>query len=96
MAGTHVWAGQAGDGVLRTPADCAAIVVGPPKSGKTRKVIAPTLACWDGPALVTSTKGDILASAGHRARRGPVAVYDPTGSLGRPEVERRLLAARAL
>ncbi len=86
IAGTHVWAGQTAGGVLRTPADCAAIVVGPPKAGKTRKVIAPTLACWDGPALVTSTKGDILQSAAHRARRGPVAVYDPTGSLGHPEV----------
>ena len=86
IAGTHVWAGQTAAGALRTPADCAAIVVGPPKAGKTRKVIAPTLACWDGPALVTSTKGDILQSAAHRARRGPVAVYDPTGSLGHPEV----------
>ena len=86
IAGTHVWAGQTTAGVLRTPADCAAIIVGPPKAGKTRKVIAPTLACWDGPALVTSTKGDILQSAAHRARRGPVAVYDPTGSLGCPEV----------
>jgi type IV secretion system protein VirD4 len=84
--GRHVWAGQTATGALRTPPDCAAIVVGPPKAGKTRKVIAPTLACWAGPALVTSTKGDILQSAAHRARRGPVAVYDPTGSLGRPEV----------
>ena len=82
IAGTHVWAGQTTAGVLHTPADCAAIVVGPPKAGKTRKVIAPTLACWDGPALVTSTKGDILQTAAHRARLGPVAVYDPTGSLG--------------
>jgi len=86
IVGTHVWAGQTTAGVLRTPADCAAIVVGPPKAGKTRKVIAPTLACWDGPALVTSTKGDILQTAAHRARLGPVAVYDPTGSLGRLEV----------
>ncbi|MGO9249002.1 MAG: type IV secretory system conjugative DNA transfer family protein [Solirubrobacteraceae bacterium] len=86
IAGTHVWAGQTTAGVLHTPADCAAIVVGPPKAGKTRKVIAPTLACWDGPALVTSTKGDVLQSAAHRARLGPVAVYDPTGSLGCPEV----------
>ena len=85
-AGTHVWAGETAGGVLRSPADCAAIVVGPPRSGKTRKVIAPTLAYWDGPALVTSTKGDILAGAAHRARVGPVAVYDPTGSLGRPDV----------
>jgi type IV secretory pathway TraG/TraD family ATPase VirD4 len=84
--GRHVWAGQTATGALRTPPDCAAIVVGPPKSGKTRKVIAPTLAAWAGPALVTSTKGDILKSAAHRARLGPVAVYDPTGSLGRPEV----------
>lgn len=70
---------------MRSPADCAAIVVGPPRSGKTWKVIAPTLACWNGPALVTSTKGDILATAAHRASCGPVAVYDPTGSLGHPE-----------
>jgi type IV secretion system protein VirD4 len=86
VAGTHVWAGQAAGGVLRSPPGCAAIIVGPPKSGKTRKVIAPTLACWDGPVLVTSTKGDILGTATHRARRGPVAVYDPTGSLGHPDL----------
>jgi hypothetical protein len=41
---------------------------------------------WAGPALVTSTKGDILKTAAHRARLGSVAVYDPTGSLGCPEV----------
>jgi type IV secretion system protein VirD4 len=85
MAGTSVWAGHADSGVLRTPPGCAAIIVGPPRAGKTRKVIAPTLAAWAGPALVTSTKGDILASAGHRSRIGPVAVYDPTGSLGHAE-----------
>jgi type IV secretory pathway TraG/TraD family ATPase VirD4 len=84
--GRHVWAGDCKDGVLRTPADSAAIIVGPPKSGKTRKVIAPTLALWEGPALVTSTKGDILSGAAFRARQGPVAVYDPTGSLGHPEI----------
>lgn len=84
--GRRVWAGHCKEGVLRTPPDSAAIIVGPPKSGKTRKVIAPTLAQWDGPALVTSTKGDILASAAYRAQQGPVAVYDPTGSLGHPEI----------
>ena len=68
------------------PADSAAIIVGPPKAGKTRKVIAPTLACWEGPALVTSTKGDILDSAAHRAKLGPVALYDPTGSLEDPQL----------
>jgi type IV secretion system protein VirD4 len=84
--GTRVWAGFVEGGVLSTPPDCAAIIVGPPRSGKTRKVIAPTLAAWDGPALVTSTKGDILQSADHRSEIGPVAVYDPTGSLGHPEM----------
>ncbi len=86
VLGRHVWAGQTAGGVLRSPPDCAAIVVGPPRSGKTRKVIAPTLAWWDGPALVTSTKGDILGTAAHRGRVGPVAVYDPTGSLGQQEL----------
>ncbi len=75
------------DGVLRTPADCAAIVVGPPKSGKTRKVIAPTLACWDGPALVTSTKGDILAERRRTVRGGGRSrCMTRPGSLGCPEV----------
>ena len=86
LAGTHVWAGQMGGELLRTPADSAAIVVGPPRAGKTRKVIGPTLVCWAGPALVTSTKGDILQSAARRARRGPIALYDPTGSLMCPQV----------
>jgi hypothetical protein len=36
-AGTHVYAGRVEDGVLWTPPDSAAIIVGPPKSGKTRK-----------------------------------------------------------
>jgi Type IV secretory system Conjugative DNA transfer len=84
-AGTHVYAGRVEDGVLWTPPDSAAIIVGPPRSGKTRKVIAPTLAAWAGPAFVTSTKGDILQSAQHRSGYGPVALYDPTGSLGQPE-----------
>ncbi|MHB1809136.1 MAG: type IV secretory system conjugative DNA transfer family protein, partial [Solirubrobacteraceae bacterium] len=81
-AGAHVWAGLTPQGLFRSPAGSAAIIVGPPKSGKTRKVIAPTLACWSGPALCTSTKGDLLAGAGYRAKIGPVALYDPTGSLG--------------
>jgi hypothetical protein len=85
IAGTHVWAGQAEAGALRTPPDCAAIIVGPPKAGKTRKVIASTRPARAGPAPVTSTKGDILQSAGHRSRIGPVAVYDPARSLGHPE-----------
>jgi type IV secretory pathway TraG/TraD family ATPase VirD4 len=64
----------------------AAIVVGPPRSGKTRHVIGPTVACWHGAALVTSTKGDILHTALHRELTGPVALYDPTGSLAHPEI----------
>lgn len=84
--GAHVWAGRTPEGVLRTPSRSAAIVVGPPRSGKTRKVIAPTIAAWEGAVLATSTKGDILAGADLRSRVGPVAVYDPTGSLGHPDV----------
>lgn len=84
--GAHVWAGRTREGVLRTPAGSAAIVVGPPRSGKTRRVIAPTIAGWEGAVLATSTKGDVLAGAGLRSRVGPVVVYDPTGSLGHPDV----------
>ena len=62
-------------------------VVGPPRYGKSSGVLMPTLMTWDGPAVVTSTRPDLLQITGNRrrqlaaARSGEVFVYDPFGSV---------------
>jgi type IV secretion system protein VirD4 len=59
-------------------------VVGPHGSGKTFGVLIPQLLLWDGPAVSTSTKPDVIrATAGRRLRLaegadGRVCVYAPT------------------
>ena len=64
----------------------ASLVIGPPRSGKTTSVVIPALALWPGPAVVTSTKPDILtATTAHRSKGGQVWVWDPTGTVPVPE-----------
>ncbi len=61
-------------------------VIGPPRVGKTAGVLVPQLAMFDGPAVVTSTKGDALRET--RGRReelarmhgGTVHVYAPASN----------------
>lgn len=67
--------------------DSSLLVLGPPGSGKDRRVAIPLLESWPGPALATSTKVDLAtATVAARSRRGPVAVFDPAGfGLGGPE-----------
>jgi type IV secretion system protein VirD4 len=61
------------------------LVVGPTQSGKTSRLAVPALLEWDGPALAASVKDDLMrATVAERARRGPVAVYDPGGTTGWP------------
>ncbi len=61
-------------------------VVGPPRYGKSSGVLMPTLMTWDGPAVVTSTRGDLLRFSGNQRWRlahpynGTVHVYDPFAS----------------
>jgi type IV secretion system protein VirD4 len=59
----------------------ATLVIGPPRSGKTSGVIIPALTWWSGPAVVTSTKPDVLTVTGpHRSRLGTVWYWDPSGT----------------
>jgi len=65
--------------VFAAPEQCA-LVLGPPRSGKTTAVVVPNVLAARGSVVCISTKGDVLeATAGARARRGPVFVFDPSG-----------------
>ena len=68
---------------LMTQPETSVLVVGPTRSGKTSSLIVPNLFAWRGPAVVTSTKSELVdITAAHRQSAGPVYVYDPTGEIG--------------
>jgi type IV secretion system protein VirD4 len=62
-------------------------IVGPPRVGKTSGLLIPQVLHWDGPLIVATTRGDILAATGDHRRRlaephgGDVYVYDPFRSV---------------
>ncbi|MHB8325569.1 MAG: type IV secretory system conjugative DNA transfer family protein [Candidatus Dormibacteria bacterium] len=80
-------------GWISAPRQVAALVLGPPRSGKTRGPIIPNVAAWEGTVLVTSTRRDVLdATASWRAQKGTAWVFDPLVTVGRlPPGARRLV-----
>ena len=61
----------------------ALVAFGPPQSGKSAGLAVPALLEWDGPAVASSIKTDLLAGTLARRRRlGPVFVFDPFGLAG--------------
>ena len=69
--------------LIATEAETSVLVVGPTRSGKTSGIVIPNLFEWLGPAIVTSTKSELVDITGaHRQSIGPVYVYDPTGEIG--------------
>ncbi|MEA2828510.1 MAG: type secretion system protein VirD4 [Actinomycetota bacterium] len=60
----------------------AVALIGPSRSGKTTAAITGILE-WEGPAVLSSVKADLLASTcGWRKEKGKVLVYDPTRTTG--------------
>jgi type IV secretion system protein VirD4 len=58
----------------------AVALIGPSRSGKTTAAVGGILE-WEGPAVLSSVKADLLASTrGWRSGLGAVRVYDPTSS----------------
>ena len=75
--------GQHGRRSLVTQRETSVLVIGPTRSGKTAALVIPNLLDWEGPAIATSTKSELVdVTAGHRQSVGPVYVYDPTGAIG--------------
>jgi type IV secretion system protein VirD4 len=63
-----------------------ALVLGPPRSGKTSSVVVPSILAAPGAVLTTSTKPDVLAStADARGRLGTCWLFDPSGTVEAPE-----------
>jgi type IV secretion system protein VirD4 len=74
--------GRHGRRMLVTQAETSVLVIGPTRSGKTAGLVIPNLLEWDGPAIATSTKSELVElTAGRRQALGPVYVYDPTGEI---------------
>ena len=70
---------------VAVPARRSVMVVAPTQTGKTTRIVIPTVLTWTGPLVVTSVKTDVLnLTHAERARRGAVHVFDPTGATGRP------------
>ena len=56
-------------------------LVAPTRSGKTSRYVIPWLLEHDGPAIVTSTKTDVLeATRAWREKQGAVTIWDPFGT----------------
>lgn len=56
------------------------LIVGTPRSGKGSALYIPIILDWVGPALITSTRSDLLdATTSTRLAAGPVYLFDPMG-----------------
>jgi type IV secretory pathway TraG/TraD family ATPase VirD4 len=75
--------GHHGGRPLVTMPETSVLIIGPTRSGKTAGLVIPNLLDWDGPAIATSTKSELVdLTAGQRQSVGPVHIYDPTGEIG--------------
>lgn len=71
--------------------ETAAMILGPPRSGKTTAVMIPALMAACGPAVSTSTKPDVMDATVHaRGEIGEVWLFDPSGTEPLPDGVRRL------
>jgi type IV secretion system protein VirD4 len=73
--------GRMGRSLLAAEQRQSVLVVAPSQAHKTSGIAIPALLEWEGPAIVTSVKDDLLADTLARRRAlGKVMVYDPTGA----------------
>ena len=90
-AGGRLYVGCTPGGVALAGAEQAALVLGPPRSGKTTALAVPNTLAAPGAVVVTSTKPDILAATvRERSRLGECWLLDPTGAVTAPGGVRRV------
>jgi type IV secretion system protein VirD4 len=75
--------GRYGGRMLYAEQRHALVAFGPPQSGKSSGLAIPALLEWQGPAVASSIKTDLLgATLRHRQTLGPAFVFDPFGLAG--------------
>ena len=80
------YAGNGIGGPVFLPPESHFLVLGPPRSGKTRSIVIPNILLSPGPVIATSTKSDLVeATYRERSKRGRVLVVDPSGSVPLPD-----------
>jgi type IV secretion system protein VirD4 len=86
--------GRHGRALLAAEERQSAIVFAPTETHKTSGLAIPALLEWQGPALVTSVKGDLLAETiSQRRRLGRAMIFDPARVSGEPRARATPLAA---
>ncbi|WP_420312223.1 type IV secretory system conjugative DNA transfer family protein [Streptomyces sp. YS-B37] len=89
LGGHRVRLGTIGERTFASEAFRPVLVLGPQRSYKTSGFAVPTLLEWDGPALVTSVRRDVLDDTyKYRMKRGSISVFDPAGSVKGTPYER--------
>jgi type IV secretion system protein VirD4 len=84
-AGDGVYLGSGMHGPVWATPERAVLVLGPPRSGKTSSIIVPSVLAANGPVISTSTKPDVMTfTAPSRGRAGETLLYDPSGTVERP------------
>jgi type IV secretory pathway TraG/TraD family ATPase VirD4 len=73
------------------PPQHGALVLGPPRCGKTASIMVPNVLKNCGPVVAASTKPDLLhLTAPARSRLGDCLLYDPSGAVAVPAGVRRV------
>ena len=80
-AASGLYLGWGHQGPVTAGSEEHVLVLGPPRSGKTSRLVVPAVARHQGPAVITSTKADVLkATIGWRSRLGRCWYWDPSGT----------------
>jgi type IV secretion system protein VirD4 len=83
--GARLALGRRGSRLLWAEQRHALVAFGPPQSGKSAGLAVPALLEWQGPAVASSIKTDLLGVTARRRRQlGTVFVFDPFGLAGQP------------
>jgi type IV secretion system protein VirD4 len=81
-----IYLGWGTNGPVRARPDQHLLVLGPPRSGKTTRLVTFSVLTHPGPVVVTSTKPDVLQLTGWaRSRLGRLWLWDPSGTLEVPD-----------
>jgi type IV secretion system protein VirD4 len=85
QSGALVYLGEGARGPVTVGAEHSALVLGPPRSGKTTCIVCPSVALAPGPVVSASTKADVAwATSAWRAELGRCWRFDPAGAPATP------------